>query len=195
MAGERFLTPFYEILRADRKATNLKHRLNHVLTQAAKGTGSFLVPNSASVNCYQGYHELSAVSELSAVTYHLFVEQAQQDFFRVRERLQARWPKNERPKWKVLVLPSGTGHQIMPPNWARAHLPEATYAFFVRDEYKNEFLSKGLRVVEFDRLGKPFDHSVSGRGGGGHRQLPLASASSLLPVPPSWHCLSNLRRE
>jgi hypothetical protein len=40
----------------------------------------------------------------------------------------------------------------MPPNWARAHLPEATYAFFARDEYKKEFLSKGLRVIEFDSL-------------------------------------------
>jgi hypothetical protein len=152
MRGQRFLSPFYQIVRADRKCTNLKQRLNDVCIRAAKGSGAFLVPEAASVNCYQGYHELSAISEFSEVPYPLFVEQAREDFSQVRQRMHSLWPKCDKPTWPVIVLPSGTGHQVMPPEWACANLPGATYVFFARDAYKTQFSNRGLQIEEFDSL-------------------------------------------
>jgi hypothetical protein len=150
VAGQQFLSPFYQIQRADRKASSLKHRLNEVLIQAAKLGGDYLIPTAASVNTYQGYHECSAIRTFSEIPYDVFCAQAAEDFVATRIRLQALWPKSENPSWRVIVLPSGTGHQIMPPDWARVILPEATYVFFAGDQFKTEFASRGLQIVEFD---------------------------------------------
>jgi len=152
ITGGQFLTPFYQIQRADRKVTSFKHRLNDILVQTAKLGADFFIPTAASVNCYQGYHECSAIKVFSKVPYDKFLAQAAEDFVITRSRMQTLWPKSETPTWRVVVLPSGTGHQVMPPDWARDNLPDATYVFFGRDSYKAEFASRGLRIEEFDSV-------------------------------------------
>jgi hypothetical protein len=149
LTGHQFLNPFYQILRADRKSRTPKHLLNEVLIQGANALGVMHVPTAASVECYQGYHEFSAVPEFRAVPYPSFLEQVTKDFPITRARMRKLWPTESPATWRVLVLPSGTGHQIMPPDWARTHLSDATFAFFKSDTYKNEFLEQGLQVAEF----------------------------------------------
>jgi hypothetical protein len=150
--GRHYLSPFHQILTADRRHPSLKHRLNDMFIRAAQIGGNFHVPTAASVNCYQGYHECSGIGELSEIAYEGFLQQARRDFFLTRARMQSLWAPSSRPAWRLIVLPSGTGHQIMPWDWALANLPDATYVFFERDAYKVEFKERGLRMVEFDSV-------------------------------------------
>jgi hypothetical protein len=152
LRGHRFLTPFYQIHRADRKTTTLKQQLNDILIYITQAGGRFHVPTASSVNYYQGFHEFSAIKELSAIPYKVFLQQAANDFAVTRARMEALWPKEETPRWRTIVLPSGTAHQIMPPGWARANLPEATFVFFAQDPFKAEFVKRGFQIVEFDSV-------------------------------------------
>jgi hypothetical protein len=148
LRGQHFICPFNRILQHERKRTRFKEYLNDALFESLEVTGRIRLPLKSTVRAYQGYHELSAFSELQ-VPVEDFIAQAQKDLGEVRERLQSRWPREDPARFGLLVFPGGTAHQGMPVSWARRHAPRATYAFFRNDSFQKEYQSAGLATRTF----------------------------------------------
>jgi hypothetical protein len=150
--GEKFLAPFFQIQQADRKKTKLKHFINTFLIHSVRATPALYLPTRQTVSHYQGFHEFSALPEFSDLTNEDFRQQAALDFLPTRQRLRKLRPKAMHPKWNVIVFPSGTAHQVMPPTWAKEHLPEAIYAFFYQDYFLTDFKRLSLETVTFNSV-------------------------------------------
>lgn len=148
LQGERFASPFIRILQSERKQTRFKDSLNDRAFALLETTRRIKQPPLATVAAYQGFHELSMFGELSAA-YPEFVGQAKRDLPGIRSRLQRQWPGTHHPAFATLVFPGGSAHQIMPPLWAKANLPAATFAFFASDPSRSEFEALGLASRTF----------------------------------------------
>jgi hypothetical protein len=148
MQGERFACPFTRILQTERKHTKAKDVLNDALFTLVSATRRIKQPTVSSVRTYQGFHELSMFPELRA-SYPEFVTQTKHDALEIQKRLHLHWPKCNPPEFDILVFPGGSAHQIMPPAWAKANLPKATFAFFAGDPFQLEFEALGLTTQNF----------------------------------------------
>jgi hypothetical protein len=149
--GRKFISPSVRIIRKDRKSVGVKHKLNDFLVDVLNQTNLVRVPPRDNVDTYQGFHEFTAIQPFCSIPYNRFVEKARMDFAFVRQRLHAASPA-ETPDIGCLVFPSGTGHQIMPPDWAKKHLQSSTFAFFLKDTLQKPYREFGLNVTEFGSI-------------------------------------------
>jgi hypothetical protein len=147
LTGARLVFPFYWLMRAQRRRTTIKDRLNDAAILAASTTRRIVLPAHEHIDTYQGYMELQALRPFRAVRPREFAEQARRDLPYLQSRLRRRFGMAAGKG--VLVFPSGTAHQVMPPGWAARHLGGAVFAFHASDPYAEGFSARGLRVARF----------------------------------------------
>lgn len=155
-AGKSFVAPYHRSVILDRGERTWKDRLNIALHNLGKTAGRIHLPPWECVNDYQGYMDIAGISAFANVSYPAYLTQLRKDYPVHRERLAEgvvpTSPELELPADladNIVVFPNGTSRQFIPVWWATEHLPEAYYAFFHRDDYAEEFLAAGLKVVYY----------------------------------------------
>ena len=91
--------------------------------------------------------ELQALAPFRSVGRAEFDKQATKDFALLGLRLQTQFRAASLNG--IVVYPSGSAHQIMPPTWAVNHLPNATFVFHTSDSDGEQFPLHGLHVERF----------------------------------------------
>ena len=154
--GKSFVAPYHRSVILDKGTRTMKDRLNIALHNVGQAVGKIHLPPWDVVNNYQGYTDIIGLSPLRSVTYAAYLEQLERDYSVIREKLQpARAPLSPELRLpedlgqSTLVFPNGTSRQFIPVWWAQRYLPDAYYAFFVKDNYAREFVDAGLRVVYY----------------------------------------------
>jgi len=147
VSGRRFVYPFYWLMREQRRQSTFRDRLNDTAIRIASLSGRIVLPSRGNSNTYQGFMELQALSAFRTVAVRDFDAQAKRDFAAIGSRLRVQFGNSRADG--VLVFPSGTAHQVLPPRWAAEQLPDACFAFHERDGYAGRFSEQGLRVERF----------------------------------------------
>jgi hypothetical protein len=155
--------PFHWLMRANRKTTTLKHRLNDIAVVTAARAGLVRLTDPAKVRDYQGYMELAALSPFCDVSFKDFCRQALLDLSELQQRLKEIGVPLGSGNFDTVVYPSGSAHQVMPPEWASQHLPQAAYAFHQHDSYADRFESRGLNVIRFASPEELFRSGIGAR--------------------------------
>lgn len=108
-----------------------------------------MLPHRNLVWEYQGFMELSALKPFAGITVKQFETASEPDLLSLGNVLQKITPSSGIYSDDVVVFPSGTAHQIMPPHFARRYLPSAVFAFHTRDGFASEYEAMGLRIANF----------------------------------------------
>ena len=155
-AGKSYVSPYHRSVILDKGERTFKDRLNIALHNLGQVAGRIHLPPWDVVNDYQGYMDITGIKALRGITYTAYLEQLHADYPAVKERLRAgnlpTSPELTFPadlEQRTLVFPNGTSRQFIPVWWAVRYLPEAYYAFFVRDDYAKDFEAAGLQVVYY----------------------------------------------
>ncbi len=149
LKGEAYYSPFYWLLRFRRPRTELKDRINDVAFLAASVVTRLSLPNSKYAFKYQGFMEIQGLKPFRSVTPAQFDSAAPAVLEKLRVRVQSLFPP-QAMRSAELVFPSGTAHQIMPPDFGAAYFRDAQFAFHRKDGFAAEFLNLGLNVVYFE---------------------------------------------
>lgn len=168
VGGKRYLAPYHRLTVRDWGRTGAKVTANCAAFNLLDRLDLVGLPPRETLEFYQGYVELMCLRIFRNVLYSRFVAQSGEDFSLIRERLRSvasRTVSNEfeSAKGKLVVFPSGSGHQIMPVDFARTNMPDAFYCLHERDEYAGQF--QGMSLLRFssaeDILNLAFNASVS----------------------------------
>jgi hypothetical protein len=149
MHGVKYVHPFHWILHETKAARTLKTTINEIAIGIAARSGHLLLPSRNLVWEYQGFMELSALKPFADITVKQFEAASEPDLLSLSNNLQKFIPSGGIHSGEVVVFPSGTAHQIMPPHFARSYLPSAVFAFHARDNFARDYEAMGLRVVNF----------------------------------------------
>jgi len=147
--GEAYYSPFYWLLRHRRPRTTIKDRLNDVAFQAASLVTRLSLPTEKYTFKYQGFMEIQGLKPFRRVTLAQFEAAAPAVLEKLRVRVQSLFP-GQGSGSSVLVFPSGSAHQIMPPDFAAEYFRDARFAFHRKDLFASEYLNLGLSVVYFE---------------------------------------------
>jgi len=150
--GDRYVLPFYWLMRRHRKTTTLKHRLNDAAILSTAKMGLIRLTDPAKVADYAGYMELSALPPFAYIGFDQFCSEASRDLPELQLRLKTLGSTYPPRTGEVVVYPSGSAHQIMPHTWATRHLSGARFVFHRSDPYAREFRENGLKVEIFDTV-------------------------------------------
>jgi hypothetical protein len=151
LAGKRYYSPFYWSLRATRtKRRIIKDKLNDVGYFLATKTDRLSRPDRHLVFEYQGFMEMQGLQPFRDVSLAEFLAEAGIDFDAIGARAAGEFPSGA-PAHRTVVFPSGTAHQIMPPDTAARLLPSADFAFHVKDGFSKEYEQAGLKVLRFEK--------------------------------------------
>lgn len=147
--GVKYVHPFHWILHETKTARTLKTATNEIAIGIAAHSGRLLLPHRNLVWEYQGFMELSALKPFADITVKQFETASEPDLLSLSNVLQKITPCSGIYSDEVVVFPSGTAHQIMPPHFARKYLPSAVFAFHARDGFAREYEAMGLRMANF----------------------------------------------
>jgi hypothetical protein len=155
LAGHRFISPYQRAVIKDKKKKQLKDIINTVIFDLADLIGVVQVPDSKYITLYQGYLDVIGIKKLRAVSYEDYVQQLFADYPLLMEKQKTGLPTSpeleiplDLPE-NVLVYPTGTSRQFIPLWWAVKHMPDAYYAFFIKDPDLIAFRDAGLKVIPF----------------------------------------------
>ena len=155
LSGHRFISPYQRAVIKDKKKKELKDVINTVIFDLADYLGFIHVPNAKYITFYQGYLDLIGIKMLRHVSYELYVQQLFADYPLLVEKQRSGLPISPELEIpvdlteNVLVYPTGTSRQFIPLWWAVKHMPDAYYAFFIKDPDLTTFKNAGLKVVAF----------------------------------------------
>jgi hypothetical protein len=149
MHGVKYVHPFHWILHETNTARSIKTSINEFAIGVAARSGRLLLPHRDLVWEYQGFMELSALEPFADITVKQFEIASGPDLLSLSSILQKLIPYDGTYSDKVVVFPSGTAHQIMPPRFALDYLSSAIFAFHARDSFARDYEALGLRVVYF----------------------------------------------
>jgi hypothetical protein len=76
------------------------------------------------------------------------LSEAQEDFDAIHARVLEAFGR-ENSRHRIVVFPSGSSHQIMPPQFAAKVLPSAEFAFHEKDDLSKDYEQAGLTVIRF----------------------------------------------
>jgi hypothetical protein len=148
LRGKRYYSPFYWTLRETRNAFTVKDKINDFGFLIAGATTRLSRPRRRYVFEYQGFMEMQGLRPFRDVTLEEYLGQAQIDFDAIHARVLHEFPPhNLRPR--IVVFPSGSAHQIMPPDFAARLFAAAGFAFHEKDSFSKEYERAGLNVVRF----------------------------------------------
>jgi len=148
LAGKRYYSPFHWILRTTRAETTVKDKINDLGFMIAGATKRLTRPSRHLVHEYQGFMELQGLRPFRTVSLEEYLEAAPFDLAKIDKRISAMFP-SEGCSSRVVVFPSGSAHQIMPPQVAADLLPSAQFAFHAKDTFAQEYIDLGLDVLRF----------------------------------------------
>jgi hypothetical protein len=148
LQGKRFYSPFYWTSRAARSKITLKDKVNDLGFRAAFATARLSRPEQKYLYEYQGFMEMQGLQPFRDVTLEEYLREAQADFDDIHARVLEVFGRNT-TRNRTIVFPSGSAHQIMPPQLAARILPSADFAFYEKDNFAKEFEEAGLKVVKF----------------------------------------------
>ena len=151
LRGKRYYSPFYWVLRSTRVGKTFKDRLNDIGFSLAASTARLSFPSRKFIDKYQGFMELQGLKPFRDVSAKEFLGEAQTDFDVIGRRARNLFGRNA-ARNRIVVFPSGSAHQIMPPDVAARILRNADFAFYEKDELAAGFEQAGLNVIRF---GKP----------------------------------------
>ena len=152
LLGYRFISPYQRAVIHDKKKKELKDLINTIIFRLLNLFEIVLVPDKKWILFYQGYMDIVAIKAIKKIVYSEFIDQLNSDFpFNVNKlrgntlvSLELAVPSDINNS--ILVFPTGTGRQFMPIWWALKYLPDAYYAFFIKDNDSREFENAGLKV-------------------------------------------------
>ena len=148
LRGTRFVNPFQATIAHDRHARDFKNGLNEALFRLLAATGRLVLSDIGAIESYHGWLQISRLPPARPCTVVSAMEQMARDLPEVRARLHA--ILSEKPGSELVIFPSGTSFQVMPPAVAREHFPAAAFAFHVSDGYQAQYRSAGLKVIHFE---------------------------------------------
>ncbi len=153
LTGRRYVAPYPHIVSHVRKLGGWKNNLNHSLLEAFNRAGRIFVPPQSSLEHYIGYIQLVCLPRFRAIAWEDFLRQAGADHQLFRDRLLtagAAIPPVAAARGRVLVFSSGVSQQSMPPEWAKANLPEALFCFHRENSQAAAFRAAGLETLNFE---------------------------------------------
>jgi hypothetical protein len=92
--------------------------------------------------------ELQGLRPFQTICLEEYLDAAPCDLDEIDKRVSAMFPPGIHSHG-IVVFPSGTAHNIMPPEIAASLLPFAQYAFHEKDPFAEEFAALGLNVLRF----------------------------------------------
>jgi hypothetical protein len=155
LAGHRFISPYQRAVIRDKKKRELKDKINTIVFDVADLLGLVQVPDSKYITNYQGYLDVIGIKKLRPVSYDRYIEQLLADYPILVEKQTQNLPISpeliipEDLPDNVVVYPTGTSRQFIPIWWAVKYMPDAYYAFFIKDPDLVAFKEAGLKVVPF----------------------------------------------
>jgi hypothetical protein len=146
--GRAYHLPFHWILRSTRKKSSVKDVINDAAILFASKITRLSLPDRTQIYRYQGFMELSGLAPFRSVTFAAFEESMRLVLPRLRLRIHSLFPPTAE-RGSDVVFPSGTAHQIMPPQFGVQHFHNARFAFYIHDSDADKFRASGLEVVPF----------------------------------------------
>jgi hypothetical protein len=154
--GNRYIAPYHRSVILDKGKRTMKDWLNIALHNLGQAAGRIYLPPWEIVKDYQGYMDIIGLEDLQGIDYPTYVHQLEVDYpGHVTKLLSPVMPTSteltfpEDLDQSIVIFPNGTGRQFIPVWWAIQYLPDAYYAFFIKDVYANDFLKAGLKVVYY----------------------------------------------
>jgi hypothetical protein len=148
LKGTRYYSPFYWILRETRGKLTLKDKINDLGFLVATATTRLSRPSRQYAREYQGFMEMQGLRPFRGVTLEEYLSEAQKDFDVIHSRVLDAFGR-EGSRHRTVVFPSGSAHQIMPPQLAAKVLSHADFAFHEKDDFSKDYEQAGLNVIRF----------------------------------------------
>jgi hypothetical protein len=148
LRGQKYYSPFYWILRETRSKLTVKDKINDLGFLVATATTLLSRSSRQYVHEYQGFMEMQGLRPFRDVAVEEYLSEAQKDFDVIHSRALETFG-SEGSRHRTVVFPSGSAHQIMPPQLAAKVLSHADFAFHEKDDFAKEFEEAGVGVVRF----------------------------------------------
>jgi hypothetical protein len=153
--GSRFLVPYHRIVAQDGAKRLVKDKINSFLFDTLDRLGLAQLPPYDALDKYQGYLEAACIRRFRNVPWEAFRTRLIEDYPAICSRIGTEAqgsPKLDLPSdigERISVFPTGTGHQFMPPDFAKVHLPSAIFWVHERDPYRSDYESLGVQMGTF----------------------------------------------
>jgi len=155
LSGKKYISPYQRAVIHDRKKKRIKDYVNILAFNVADWLGLVQVPKWRWIEKYQGYLDVIGLKRIRNISYEEFQNQLHTDYPKISAKLKTDVPISsellipEDLKENVLVYPTGTSRQFIPVWWAKKHLPDAYFAFFINDSDAETFKEMGLKIIHF----------------------------------------------
>jgi hypothetical protein len=155
LSGKKYISPYQRAVIHDRKKKRIKDYVNIMAFNVADWLGLVQVPKWKWIEKYQGYLDVISLKRIRNISYEEFQNQLHSDYPKISAKLRRDVPISteliipEDLKENVLVYPTGTSRQFIPLWWAKKYLPDAYFAFFIKDADAERFRENGLKIIYF----------------------------------------------
>ena len=155
ISGKRYISPYQRAVIHDRKKRRIKDYFNILAFSIADWLGLVQVPKWKWIEKYQGYLDIIGIKKLRDISYETFQNLLLDDYPKIMSKMKVGLPVSSELQIPldiqehVLIYPTGTSRQFIPFWWAEKYLPDAYYAFFIKDIDAQKFKEGGLKVVHF----------------------------------------------
>jgi hypothetical protein len=155
LSGQKYIAPYYRAVIHDKKKIGLKDKINTMIFSVFDLLGLIQVPHNKWIKVYQGYLDVIGIKKLRHISYENYISQLEIDYTLIYRKLNQDIPVSpelEMPvdlHQNVVIFPTGTSRQFIPVWWAKENLPNAYYAFFIKDKDAQPFVEAGLKVIYF----------------------------------------------
>jgi hypothetical protein len=156
LKGKKFISPYARAVIHDKKEKAPKDYINLVAYRILDMLGVVQLPNQKWTENYQGYLDIIGLKQIRSISYESYLAQLKKDYPDLLLKFQKSniplSPELTFPKdfeKSVVIFPTGTGRQFVPVWWAKKYLPDAYYAFFIKDKDASIFIENNLKVVYF----------------------------------------------
>lgn len=161
LTGRRYLAPYHRLTAKDWGRNNLKNSINRLGFELFDKLELIGIAPCEVLENYQGYVEMMCIASLRTIDYSRYLEQAAIDYEIICARLQqqsASFAGAAALSKRVVVFPSGSGHQVMTGEFAASNLAGAVFCFHENDSYSSIFERQaGTGTVEILKFGRPSD--------------------------------------
>jgi hypothetical protein len=153
--GKKYISPHHRAVIYDKKERRIKDYANILVFNIADWLGLVQVPKWKWIKKYQGYLDVIGLKRIRSISYDVFKNQLLMDYPVTMSKLKENIPVSpelvipEDMKESVVVFPTGTSRQFIPLWWAKKHLPDAYFAFFIKDSDADRFKDNGLKIIYF----------------------------------------------
>ena len=155
LSGKKFISPYQRSVIYDRKKKRMKDYVNILTFNLADWLGLVQVPKWRWIEKYQGYLDIIGLKRIRNISYKEFQDQLLIDYPKISAKLKTDIPVSaeltipDDLNENVLVYPTGTSRQFIPIWWAKKYLPNAYFAFFIKDTDAERFRENGLKIIYF----------------------------------------------